>query len=822
MWRDYSSGLLKNNHTSVLSVRVSAFISALLLSLLCGLFYNMWKYEVERIEREEGGWHSRLIGEISDKDLEAIKNFGNVKDAVRNESGKAGISTDIGDAEALTDIEGAEALTDIEGAEALTVNEGAENSADLYFYDLRNVFSDTPRIAELVGISPEKAVYNYPLLAMYLIRDSRDTAPRLVFPMFIIIMAMASMSLVVIIHNAFAVSMNARVHQFGIFSSIGATPRQIRTCLLQEAAALCAVPVIAGNLLGIAGAMGLLHMTNVLLAGGAAGRHKAVFSVHPLVLAGGVGVTVGTIWISAWLPARKLSRLTPLEAIRSTDELQLKRRKNSPILARLFGVEGELAGNALKAQKKALRTASFSLALAFMAYTMMQCFFSLSGISTRETYFERYQNVWDIMVTVKDAGADIFEETEAVRKLAGVKDAAAYQKASARRIITEEEMSEDMKAFGGFSHASGEFVTKVDSGWLVNAPILVMDDESFLDYCKQIGIAPRLDGAVIRNQIRDVTNPDFRHPDFLPYLKQDDLEKESADALRESEKEESVSDLLTLEKEESVSGLRESEKEESVSDFQQSEKAAVSVLRQSENEQVTAEIPVLSYAEEVPALREEYATLDYYELVHFIPVSLWEEIKGQTGGGESDVYIRVLGKENAALEELNALQDQIEQLLSRKYTVECENRIQEYETSRIQIWGMMTFFGALCVLLALIGIGNIFSNTLGFVRQRKREFARYMSIGLTPEELRKMFCIEALAIAGRPILITLPPAVLAAGYMLKLSYVEVGEFLAEAPLMPITAFMLAILGAVGLAYFLAWRNVRRISLAEVLRDDTMM
>lgn len=789
MWRDYSSGLLKNNHTSVLSVRVSAFISALLLSLLCGLFYNMWKYEVERIEREEGGWHSRLIGEISDKDLEAIKNFGNVKDAVRNESGKAGISTDIGDAEALTDIE---------GAEALAVNEGAENSADLYFYDLRNVFSDTPRIAKLVGISPEKAVYNYPLLAMYLIRDSRDTAPRLVFPMFIIIMAMASMSLVVIIHNAFAVSMNARVHQFGIFSSIGATPRQIRTCLLQEAAALCAVPVIAGNLLGIAGAKGLLHMTNVLLAGGVAGRHKAVFGVHPLVLAGALGVTVVTIWISAWLPAKKLSRLTPLEAIKSTDELQLKRRKNSPILARLFGVEGELAGNALKAQKKALRTASFSLALAFMAYTMMQCFFSLSGISTRETYFERYQNVWDIMVTVKDAGADIFEETKAVRKLAGVKDAAAYQKASAKRIITEEEMSEDMKAFGGFSHASGEFVTKVDSGWLVNAPILVMDDESFLDYCKQIGIAPRLDGAVIRNQIRDVTNPDFRHPDFMPYLKQDDLEKES------------------------VSGLRESEKEESVSDFQQSEKAAVSVLRQSGNEQVTAEIPVLSYAEEVPALREEYATLDYYELVHFIPVSLWEEIKGQTGGGESDVYIRVLGKENAALEELNALQDQIEQLLSRKYTVECENRIQEYETSRIQIWGMMTFFGALCVLLALIGIGNIFSNTLGFVRQRKREFARYMSIGLTPEELRKMFCIEALAIAGRPILITLPPAVLAAGYMLKLSYVEVGEFLAEAPLMPITAFMLAILGAVGLAYFLAWRNVRRIGLAEVLRDDTMM
>ena len=48
------------------------------------------------------------------------------------------------------------------------------------------------------------------------------------------------------------------------------------------------------------------------------------------------------------------------------------------------------------------------------------------------------------------------------------------------------------------------------------------------------------------------------------------------------------------------------------------------------------------------------------------------------------------------------------------------------------------------------------------------------------------------------------------------------EFLAEAPLLPIAVFMLAILGTVALAYYLGWRNVRKINLAEVLRDDTMM
>ncbi len=54
MWKDYLSSYIKNNHSSRFAIQVSAFISALLLSLLCGLFYNIWKYEVERIEQKEG------------------------------------------------------------------------------------------------------------------------------------------------------------------------------------------------------------------------------------------------------------------------------------------------------------------------------------------------------------------------------------------------------------------------------------------------------------------------------------------------------------------------------------------------------------------------------------------------------------------------------------------------------------------------------------------------------------------------------------------------------------------------------------------------
>ena len=737
MWKDYSSDYIKNNRSSGISVMIAAFISALLLSLLLGLFYNAWKYQIESIEQEEGGWQSRIVGEFSQEDMESIKNFANVKDVVISEKGA----------------------------------QIPEPMIDIYFDDMGAVLDDTMQIAKVLGVSSKNVIYNHELLAMYMIRDPQDTAPRLLFPLFILIAGIASFSLIIVIHNSFAVSMNARIHQFGIFSSIGATPKQIRSCLLQEAAALCILPILIGNLLGILISMGIIHMVNGLLGSDVAGRHEAVFGYHPLVLAATLLLTVATIWISAWMPARKLSRLTPLEAIKNTGELQLKRKKKSPLLTCLFGLEGELAGGALKAQKRALRTASLSLIFSFLAFTIMQSFFALSGISTRETYFERYQGVWDIMVTVKNTDVDSFSEAQKLQEISGIRSAIVYQKAVAKRIIAEDEISEDMKSFGGFAVADDNYVRKTDGGWLVNVPIVILDDASFLAYCEQIGITPQLNGAVIWNQIRDVTNPDFRNPRYMPYVKGEN---------------------------------------------------AVSILRQSGKEEMTAEVPVLSYTEKVPVLREEYATLDYYELVHFIPVSLWKEIKGQIGGGKEDAYICMLGRENVTAGELDALQGQVDSLIAGNYKTESENRIQEAEANDKQIQGMMTIFGGFCVLLAVIGIGNVFSNTLGFVRQRKREFARYMSVGMTQGEIKKMFCVEALTIAGRPILITLPFAVITVGYMLKLSYVEVGTFLAEAPLIPIMIFMLAIWGSVAFAYYLGWRNIRKIDLAEVLRDDTMM
>ena len=737
MWKEYLSGHLKNNRSLNLSIRIAVLVSTLLLSLLCSMFYNLWKYEVERIELEEGSWQSRIVGELDAEDLEMIQNFASVKEAVINK----------------------------------TETKGEMTVVDLWFYRPGAVLEDTRKIAGKAGLSLDAVTYHHSLLNLYLVRDPQDPAPRLIFPLFLLIMGMASGSLIVVIHNSFAVSMNARIHQFGIFSSIGATPRQIRTCLLQEGVVLCAAPVLAGNLLGIVSGMGLLHLSNVLLGSDIPGRHMAVFGYHPLVFGVSFLITVMTVWISAWLPAWALSRRTPLEAVKNARELQLTRRKNSRVISFFFGVEGELAQNALKVQRKVLRTASLSLLLSFLAFTFMQCFFTLSVISTRETYFERYQNVWDLMVTVKDTRMDEFSKTEALQNLSGVRSAVVYQKADAKCLVTEEELSEEMKALGGFSLAAEEEAVQAGGGWLVSAPLVILDDDSFLAYCAQIGIRPQLSGAVVRNQICDLTDPDFRHRQDLPYVKGE---------------------------------------------------APVSELHPYMEGEQTAEVPVLCYTEEVPVLREEYASLNPYELVHFLPVSLWKEMESQIGGTQKDTFICILGKEDVTSSELDELQREVDQMTAESWTAESENRIQEREINDRQIHGMKVIFSGFCILLAIIGIGNVFSNTLGFVRQRKREFARYLSVGLTPEGIRKLFGLEALFLAGRPVLVTLPLAILSVGYMLKLSYLDPKEFLAEAPLLPIMIFWFAILAFVALAYLLGWQSLQKMSLKEMLGDDTMM
>ena len=88
--------------------------------------------------------------------------------------------------------------------------------------------------------------------------------------------------------------------------------------------------------------------------------------------------------------------------------------------------------------------------------------------------------------------------------------------------------------------------------------------------------------------------------------------------------------------------------------------------------------------------------------------------------------------------------------------------------------------------------------------------------------MRKIFCIEVLVIAGRPVLITLPLTVLFVSFMIKASVLNPMEFWTAAPLVPILLFIAVLFGFVALAYYLGGRQILKCDLTEALRSDFMI
>ena len=164
MWRDYSSGYIKNNRASGISIKVAAFIAALFLSFLCSLFYNFWVYEVEKITLDEGDWQGRITGQISGEDLSAIQNFGNIKKAEINE--------------------------ELSGENGTIV--------DVWFQNPRKVFEDMPLLVEKLGLKEDAASYHLLLLSRYLIHDPNDDEPPLLLTFYLAVLVLVSLYVILL------------------------------------------------------------------------------------------------------------------------------------------------------------------------------------------------------------------------------------------------------------------------------------------------------------------------------------------------------------------------------------------------------------------------------------------------------------------------------------------------------------------------------------------------------------------------------------------------------------------------------------------------
>ena len=566
---------------------------------------------------------------------------------------------------------------------------------------------------------------------------------------YIVVFSVASIALIMMIHHAFAATMTNRIHQLGILKSVGATRRQIRKALTNEVMVLSLPAIVIGNLVGIG--LAWLFMTFIITSTASLRDYTLTFVYSPIVFLGSFAFSVLTALISAWIPAKKLSRITPLDAIRYGNEPVIKKIKKYRVHSAVFGIYGELARKSLYARRKSMRIGTMSILLAVFACVSLLNMFGISNLSTEKTYFNHFKDNWDFLITSEE-GNYSKELLDEIRNIDGVSSCIVHKIVSSNTQIYGEYLSGDVQELG-LENLNSSFVANDARTYNVNTPIYILDDNSFERYRGE-----KTDANVIAvNIIWDSIHSERTNRQYVPFLNDD---KEI---------------LLNID---------------------------------------GTTIPVTGFANELPVLRE---SLEQYAL----SLVMSESYYGSLGFNlEADKYFYTIKVEDG--DRYDVVKEELQKLLLAYPDYAFEGRIEERENELEIQKGLRMLIYAFTGLLTCIGLANIFASTLGQIHQRKREFARYFAVGLTSKGAAKILAWEAVIVALRPILFTIIINIPLMAIMLNAGGITAREFIAKRlPLVPTIALFMAVIGFVGLAYYLGGKKICNMNLVDVIKDDTL-
>ncbi len=262
--------------------------------------------------------------------------------------------------------------------------------------DPRSINTSAPEMAKSAGLdvntgpdgqpAKESISYNEELLP-WLGASGRSNYVR----SFLLIMAVLIVLIVcgsaLLIYNAFAISIGERKKQFGMFASVGATSAQIRRIVLTEAGVIAAIGIPLGILGAIAGVAILVKLTQGIVSQLILDAEQGLpLVVSPLVIGLTVLFSAATILLSAWVPARRAARVSPIDAIRQSGEIQEGvplNLRTSPLVRRVFGFEGELALKSLQRDRKKYLTTLLSLMMSIILFVAFNAQMLYTNTTTR-------------------------------------------------------------------------------------------------------------------------------------------------------------------------------------------------------------------------------------------------------------------------------------------------------------------------------------------------------------------------------------------------------------------------------------------------------
>ena len=710
------------------------------------------------------------------------------------------------------------------GYTAFTINETGNTNTQSVYTILEKPSEYRKFNTDIITSLRVDSSINHDLL-MYSFNSFDSAFPVLVFGLLSILIGLIVFGSVSLIYNSFSISVSERTKQFGILKSIGATKKQIRKTVLYEATVLCIIGIPIGLISGCLGIAITFYFLSDSISTFLADLTdlKMQFVFSPLAIITASLISFVTVIISAYIPARKAIKINPIESVRQSNEIKIKRRsvKVSPLTQKLFGFEATLSSKNFKRNKRKYRTTVFSL------FVSVVLFISASSLSTYFTDIveaESQDMNYDVAVNIFNyedrTDGEPFTETEELRNklynglksVKGIDEFTLTQQMGTefnvdKKYISEEYLNMVNKERDGLADKENELNGLFTYNFI--------DDDAFRRLLKKEGLSEEgyFDKENPKALVYDMGTYNFETDNkervyIVPFLNTDNLSStiEITEILPWFEEngeeyafygETVVKDGITY----YVYDISRDEGEE----FDESTKRYL-----TEEEAVNhINVSIGAVLPEKPYFLGHNTNLIY-------PESVKEKIM-LDGYWQTHAFILCEDHSKVSSDVSRLIRD----IGGDTNNVSVVDYAAEIESIRALVTVAKVLAYGFIVLISLIAAANVFNTISTNISLRRREFATLKSVGLTSKGMRKMMTFESILYGVKSLLFSLP-ASLAMTYLIYLVAADSGY--AMSFYVPWDKFIIAIASVfiiVVLSMVYSIKKVNKENTVETLRNENI-
>lgn len=343
--------------------------------------------------------------------------------------------------------------------------------------------------------------YNSTLLALYG-ESTYGNVMSSMGGMMIIMLSLVSIGCIIVIYNSFAISVMERKKEFGLLSSIGATKRQLSHTVFFEAVVVGVIGIILGILGAYIGIGCVILIINNLISDML--EYKLHLVTNPLFIIIPVIFMIIVIGVSAFIPSRRASKVSPIEAIRQNDDIKINKKKirTSKLALKLFGIEGEIALKNIKRNKKKYRVTIVSLFISIVLFISFSSYMNYT-LNTASSVMGEVPYDYQISYFGDDPNNDkeALDKINEIVKSSDVKEYVSYS-VSNLSIIGNYTYSDEYLDF--YKSAYGDDGIKALNNLKYQyISIYILDDNSYNKYKKLIGLDK--DSVILLNKFKGVS-----------------------------------------------------------------------------------------------------------------------------------------------------------------------------------------------------------------------------------------------------------------------------------------------------------------------------